>query len=384
MPHVHLKEVHPSSATSRLRKALEDWGFAVHAGTGEGTVILVADRPDPRWVPEAGTDLLWWVREGSPEEVSHVLFHRPGWVLRQSGPLEAVREVLQSLQHRDLGNEGWLRQMLHLASLEELLRLVLVRVNQLACAEGGAIWTRRDEVFLQRAGEGFPEAPIPAEEAARLVRDGQAWLLGPAEQMGLLRLRAPKGDPGHFLGWIRDVEDLLLRAWHLEMSRELSFRDDLTVAHNRRCLEAEMPKILRDAAARNESVALLFMDVDNLKAINTQFGHPTGSKVLLMVAELAQRTIRNQDRLYRYGGDEFCILIPGATASGASRLGERLIQLLMDNPLRISELEIPVSVSIGIASYPLHADGAERLVECADRALLQAKAEGKGRAIIAR
>ena len=80
------------------------------------------------------------------------------------------------------------------------------------------------------------------------------------------------------------MEDLIINAWHLEHSQALSFADDLTVANNRRCLEVELPQIIREASARGASVALLFLDVDNLKALNSRYGHPTGSKVISKVA----------------------------------------------------------------------------------------------------
>ncbi len=383
MPELCWFEAHPAEGSPLLRAALRQWGFQVNDGEGEGTLILIADRPDPRLIPPLGTEILWWVKDGSPEEVSEVLSRRPGWVVRQSKPLEILKASLDHLRQRDLGSEGWLRQILHLASLDELLRLILIRAVQFSGAKHGAIWIQQENAFYQRCGEGYPEAPVTLPEAASLVRTGDAWLLCPSEQMGILRLRDPVGNPDHFLGWIKDVEDLLVNAWNLEKSQALSFKDDLTVAHNRRCLEVELPRAVREAAARGEPVSLLFLDVDNLKALNSRFGHPVGSKVLTTVAIEAQHIIRAQDRLYRYGGDEFCIVIQGTSAFGASKLGERLIQKLMDTPIAISDQLVPISISIGIAAYPAHADGAEHLLERADRALFKAKAEGKGRVVLA-
>jgi diguanylate cyclase (GGDEF)-like protein len=330
-----------------------------------------------------GTELLWWVQKGDPEEVSAVLNLRPGWVLRQDRPVEAAREALEHLRQRDLGSDGWLRQMLHLATLDELLRLVLDRAIRLSGAQGGAIWLRREETFYQQAGDGsYPEAPLPRQEAADLVRRGEAYLLGPSEQLGILRLLAPQEAPEAVLASIADVEPLLVNAWHLEESRALSFKDDLTVAQNRRCLEAELPRAVRTAAAKGEPLALLFLDVDNLKAVNSRYGHPTGSHMLELVAQTAQRLCRAHDRLYRYGGDEFCILMPGTTSVGARKLGERLIQVLRETPLGLGDAQVPVSLSAGIASFPDHADGAEHLIEQADRALLQAKSAGKGQVLV--
>ena len=383
MADVFWMEIDRAEDSNLLRQALEHWGFRVHGNADRGTVLIVADAPNPRLIPPHALEILWWVKEATPEEVSEVLARRAGWVIRQSMPLETVQSALRHVQRRDLGSEGWLRQMLHLATLDELLRLILVRAEQLSGARHGAIWIRQEEAFFQRCGEGFPEAPLSHREAAELVRQGQAWLLCTSSQMGILRLKEPQGDPEHYLGWIKDVEDLLLNAWNLETSQALSFRDDLTVARNRRALEADLPQVIREAAARGESVSLLFLDVDNLKALNSQFGHPTGSKVITHVALEAQRIIRAQDRLYRYGGDEFCIVIPGTTAPGAAKMGERLLQKLLETPVRVGECVVPVSTSIGIASYPAHADGAEHLLERADRALFQAKAQGKARVILA-
>jgi diguanylate cyclase (GGDEF)-like protein len=365
-----------------LRAALAGWGFQVEDGPGDGTLLVVADHPDPRWIPPQGSEILWWVADGQPEPVSEVLSLRPGWVVRQSDPLERVRAALARIQKRDLGSEGWLRQMIHLATLDELLRPILVRAVHLSGAKGGAIWIRKDDAFFQRCGDGFAEAPLTLREAAAMVQDGRAWLLCPGEQVGVMRLLEPRSGPEPFLSLLREVEDLISNAWHLEHSQALSFADDLTVAHNRRCLEVELPQIIREASARSAAVALLFVDVDDLKALNSRYGHPTGSKVIARVALEAKQMIRSQDRLYRYGGDEFCVVIPGGNAFGARKLGERLIHALRQTGLTVDSKSVPISLSIGVASYPLDADGAEHLLEKADQALFKAKARGKGCVVI--
>jgi diguanylate cyclase (GGDEF)-like protein len=384
MSRVHWLAAHPTAAGEALRLALPEWGHEVVPGAGQGSVILVAEHPDVRLIPAEGTEILWWVEQAAPEEVSAVLSLRPGWVLLQDRPLEAAREALLHLRQRDLGSEGWLRQMMHQASLDELLRLVLGRALRLSGASGGAIWLRRDETFYQRAGDGaFPEAPLPRREAAELVRRGEAFLLAPSEQLGILRVLDPKESLEACIRGFDDVEPLLLNAWRLEESRALSFKDDLTVAQNRRCLEAELPQAVRSAATKNEPLSLLFLDVDDLKQVNSKHGHPAGSILLEAVARTAQRLCRAHDRLYRYGGDEFCILMPGTTAQGARKLGERLLQVLREQPLDLGPNQITVSLSAGVASYPEHADGAGHLIEQADRALFRAKGGGKGRVVVA-
>lgn len=384
MPRIHWLEVHPSPAGDALRAALAGWGDEVISGPGPGSLVLVAEHPDARLIPPEGHEILWWVEQADPEEVSAVLNLRPGWVLLQNRPLEAVREALLHLRQRDLGSEGWLRQMMHLASMDDLLRLALARAIRLSGASGGAIWLRREDIFYQRVGDGaFTEAPLARLEAAELVRRGEAFLLAPSEQLGILRLAGPKETPERFLRGFDDMEPLLLNAWQLEESRALSFKDDLTVAQNRRCLEAELPQAVRSAAAKAEPLALLFLDVDDLKRVNTSHGHPVGSFLLESVAHTAQRLCRAHDRLYRYGGDEFCILMPGTTAQGAQKLGVRLLQVLQEHPLDLGGEHLAISLSAGVAAYPEHADGAGHLIEQADHALLRAKREGKGRVVVA-
>jgi len=118
--------------------------------------------------------------------------------------------------------------------------------------------------------------------------------------------------------------------------------------------------------------------------VNSSHGHPAGSLILESVAVMGQRLCRAHDRLYRYGGDEFCILMPSTTSQGAGKLAERLIQVLREHPLSLGRDQLTVSLSAGVATFPEHADGAGRLIEQADQALLRAKAEGKGRVVVAR
>ena len=201
--------------------------------------------------------------------------------------------------------------------------------------------------------------------------------------MGILRLKPRLRRPSRVLSWIKEVENLLENAWDLERSRLLSFKDDLTVAQNRRCLEVDLPNRVREAAARGDSLALLFVDVDNLKAINSANGHSAGSRALERVAQVADGLIRSQDRLYRYGGDEFCILLLGASAMGGAKLGERLLERVKESPLDGDGRQIQLSVSVGVAAFPEHADGAQSLLDSADRALLKAKMQGKEQVLIA-
>ncbi len=382
-----LRQIHwydEAGAAGALRMALKEWGYDPVDQPGDGPAIVVAPRPDADKLPELAREVVWWVEDATPEEASAVLALRPGWVLRRTDDPTPIRTALERLRQRDLGEEGWLRRMLQEASLDELLRLMLARSIELSHAQGGAIWIRREDTFYQRAGDGtFPEAPLPRRDALDLAAKGEGWLLGAREQMGLLRLRLPRTAPEQFLAWTRAAEPLMLTAWRLEESRLLSFKDDLTVAQNRRCLEVDLPRLVRQAAVAGESLCVIFFDVDNLKALNTVHGHLAGSLVLQTVAGSAQRICRAHDRLYRYGGDEFCILMPRTLPGGAMKFGQRLLDMISDAPVLIEGEWVPISLSLGVACYPDHSEGAESLMKAADQALMRAKAEGKHRVVMA-
>jgi diguanylate cyclase (GGDEF)-like protein len=384
MTRIRWIENHSTAKTHGLKSALVALGYTFSDAVGDGIHVIITPRIDPGLIPPHATELLWLVEEASAEEASSILALRPGWVLRSHAGLEEIQTALRNLERRDLNGEHWLRHLLQQASLEELTRLLLERAIHVTGASGGAVWLRRDDLFFQLAGDGaFPEAPLRRSEVTRLIHGASAWLLGASEQMGILRLREPRTPLKDSLEWISDVEPLLLNAWRLEESRRLSFQDDLTVAQNRRCLEAELPRLVREAAARHEPLAMVFLDVDNLKRINSEHGHPAGSVVIQEVAVRAKRLCRAHDRLYRYGGDEFCYLMPSTGSDGAVKLGRRMLRDMAEPVAELDDLSLRFTVSAGIAAFPEHADGAGQLLARADEALRRAKESGKDRIVIA-
>ena len=98
MSKIYWLDIHSCDQTPQLREALARWGFEPEDGPGDGTLLIVADQPDARWIPPEGTEILWWVKDATPEAVSEVLACRPGWVVRQSLPLEHVRASLTHIR----------------------------------------------------------------------------------------------------------------------------------------------------------------------------------------------------------------------------------------------------------------------------------------------
>jgi len=153
-------------------------------------------------------------------------------------------------------------------------------------------------------------------------------------------------------------------------------RDELTGLHNRRFFLEILEDELSRSRRHNLVASLLLMDIDHFKAINDKYGHSTGDLVLKEIASILGRNVRREDTLARYGGEELILLAPQTEMEGARIFGDRLRGLVEKHPFVYKE-EFSVTVSIGIATFPRHAQGAEELIESADRALYKAKAGGR-------
>jgi diguanylate cyclase (GGDEF)-like protein len=150
--------------------------------------------------------------------------------------------------------------------------------------------------------------------------------------------------------------------------------DHLTALYNHRFFHERLAEEMRRANRNRSRVGLLIYDIDDFKRVNDTYGHLSGDQVLQGVASISRETCRPEDVICRIGGEEFAVILPGATLEDAVTLGERIRQALAD-------LEFPVmgriTVSVGVAEGPLHASSPRELMACADLALLMAKAGGK-------
>jgi diguanylate cyclase (GGDEF)-like protein len=177
----------------------------------------------------------------------------------------------------------------------------------------------------------------------------------------------------------RRTRRLLAEATDAQVRIEhLAHHDPLTDLPNRWLFKDRLDQALRLAHRHQGMVAMHCVDVDFFKAINDRYGHVTGDKVLVAVAERMQACLRQSDTLARLGGDEFAIVQTGLSANGAAHLAERLLEAFRI-PLVADGHELSTTVSIGIALYPAHATTAEALHRAADTALYCAKAAGRDR-----
>lgn len=157
---------------------------------------------------------------------------------------------------------------------------------------------------------------------------------------------------------------------------ELAEHDALTGLHNDRAFMDRYRRALERSVVTRQPLAILLIDVDELKAINDAFGHSTGSRALVHVGEALRRSKRASDIAARWGGDEFAILMAGADAAAAMRVANGVVATLRSTPLDLDQPSAPVTVTIGICTAARPSPPTD-LFEAADRALLAGKARGR-------
>ncbi|MBB4122006.1 GGDEF domain-containing protein [Martelella radicis] len=155
--------------------------------------------------------------------------------------------------------------------------------------------------------------------------------------------------------------------------------DGLTGLDNRREFDRALDARIQSSRETNQAFALLLIDVDHFKAFNDSHGHLAGDDVLRQVADVLARNARKQDRAYRYGGEEFVMIMPGLRAYEAAALAERVRKAIAEHVMILPDgSENHITVSIGISVFNPQASQPD-IVDLADKALYTAKTEGRNR-----
>ena len=157
----------------------------------------------------------------------------------------------------------------------------------------------------------------------------------------------------------------------------MAITDGLTQMHTRRHFGERFEEEFRRAMLRQVPLSVLMIDVDHFKKVNDQHGHLTGDMLLRAVARIISQHIREIDIAGRYGGEEFCILLPDTDKPGALVVAGRIREAIHEKGIRAYDTEIRVSVSIGVSSLPDDAVKVEELLDKADWALYRAKRSGR-------
>jgi diguanylate cyclase (GGDEF)-like protein len=161
-----------------------------------------------------------------------------------------------------------------------------------------------------------------------------------------------------------------------ETFEQLSITDGLTKLHNHRFFQDYLTREIKRVSRTEEPLAILLVDIDDFKGLNDRFGHAAGDELLTGLARIMSDTVREADLLARYGGEEFVVLATNTDLEGAYQLAEKIRTNIAENSFIVDESMRPmrVTVSIGVAAYR---GNRRTFFQAADRALYQAKADGK-------
>lgn len=165
------------------------------------------------------------------------------------------------------------------------------------------------------------------------------------------------------------------------LTKRLSITDELTGLYNYRFLQQRLDEELSRAERYGKRLSFLMLDIDDFKRVNDVHGHLVGDQVLAEVARLLKSTVREVDIVARYGGEEFSVILPETDAPGAFIVAEKIREAASLHRFEDADGQpvVHITLSIGLASYPAHANDKESLLRAADDAVYHAKATGKDR-----
>jgi diguanylate cyclase (GGDEF)-like protein len=224
--------------------------------------------------------------------------------------------------------------------------------------------------MLSQMGDGLPLILVGNQEASTELRketlaSGAFDYFQLPGEIGLLVLRAAQ---------------LVKLQQTLERLRSEADLDSLTGLANRRRFRTALKREVERWRRYGVPCALLLLDIDHMKAINDRFGHPTGDLVIRQIGKVLTQVSRDNDTPARLGGEEFALLLANISSDKAALAAERLRQALAAQPLPDVG---SISVSIGVAACPFHANSERSLYAASDRALYVAKNEGRNRVSVA-
>ncbi|MCO4320084.1 bifunctional diguanylate cyclase/phosphodiesterase [Aliidiomarina quisquiliarum] len=185
------------------------------------------------------------------------------------------------------------------------------------------------------------------------------------------------GNIFQYVGLFSDIT--LLKKQQQELER-MAHYDHLTKLPNRSLLNDRLSMASAAALRNEEKLILAYLDLDDFKPINDQYGHSAGDKVLKVIGSRLQARVRATDTVARIGGDEFIILLHNKSVSGYQTLLKRLLNEITQ-PIALADSEVVLSASFGVAHFPDDASSPEALLQLADKAMYEAKRKGKNQII---
>lgn len=369
------------------------------------------------------------MRTPSPLQPLYVNAAEPEAERRAEGQTDVVNQLLRELNYFQVLAEV-AKSLASELDRASLLQMILQAVSELLRPNHWALFIadpQQQELRIELAvGEAFDRArtrrvPYGAGAAAWVAANGEA-LVAPSirEDQRCLPLTecdesievtslmcAPLIARSRLLGVLEVVRDARdpqpYRTEHLQLLlpladfaaiaisnaeafariEQLTLVDDHTSLYNTRFLHACMEQEIARARRYGRVLSVVFIDLDRLKVVNDTHGHFAGSALLREVGRRLRTAVRETDKPVRYGGDEFVVIMPETTKSGAEQFAERVRQLIKQPVLLEGGLNLTMAASFGVASMPEDATDAKTLLQSADRAMYEAKRAGRDKVVCA-
>ncbi|WP_166424287.1 GGDEF domain-containing protein [Paraglaciecola sp. 20A4] len=180
--------------------------------------------------------------------------------------------------------------------------------------------------------------------------------------------------------WVLSYTYESKRTAMVERLQQMAAIDPLTGLNNRLHLNSVFEMLCQSIPQDQQSVSMLLLDLDHFKKVNDQYGHDVGDEVLVKVSRLINEMRRRNDWAFRFGGEEFCLLIPNTNEAQTQQVAERLRQAV-EKDITIDDFTLNITVSIGVARWPLDGNNLAQIYKAADARLYQAKEQGRNRII---
>ncbi len=162
--------------------------------------------------------------------------------------------------------------------------------------------------------------------------------------------------------------------------RELANTDEVTGLFNQRKLAADLEETIKEHAEEKKEFSVMFIDIDHFKVVNDKYGHLIGSQMLIEIGKVLRKLLRDTDYIYRFGGDEFVVLMTDVSEDIVHKVALRILNSVKEMDFKIENGDIhKLSLSIGIAEYPKNAKTAKELIAFADEMMYESKKAGRGK-----
>lgn len=230
---------------------------------------------------------------------------------------------------------------------------------------------RHDAAFFHAMWESLHSLGRWSGEVVNRRKNGELF----AEWLSIVAVEEGDARATRYIGLFSDITE---RKQEEDRIRRMAHYDSLTGLPNRALLLDRLRRAISRVGRRGEPLALLYLDLDQFKPINDQYGHALGDQVLIQAAERMADCVREVDMVSRLGGDEFVVLLEAQDVPTAAALVARKLIEAVSLPYMIDGHELIIGASIGVAIHPHDGDDVDSLLDAADTALYQAKREGRG------